>query len=179
MGGISTIRPATPSDAAAIAAIYNEALEERQCTFETAPRTPADFAAPIRDGTLHVVATNGSGDTIGWARLGDYSGRACYSGVGEASVYVDRACRGRGIGRALFDALAAEAERRDYWKLIGLLFAANEASVALCRAVGCREVGVLERHGRLDTEWRDVVMVEKLLGPAAEDAAGPAPPAPG
>jgi phosphinothricin acetyltransferase len=172
------IRPATPADAAAIAAIYNEALEERQSTFETSPRTAEDFAGPIEAGRLHLVATEDSGPALGWARLGEYSSRPCYAGVGEASVYVARASRGRGLGRALFDALAAEAAGRNYWKLIGLLFAANEASAALCRAVGCREVGVLERHGRLGDEWRDVIMVEKLLG-AAADGAAPAPRGPG
>jgi phosphinothricin acetyltransferase len=162
---IPTIRPATRADAPAVAAIYNDALDERQSTFETQPRSAGDFARPIRDGRLHLVATDGGGPALGWARLGEYSPRPCYSGVGEASVYVDRAARGRGLGRALFDALAEEAERRGYWKLVGLLFATNEASVALCRAVGCREVGVLERHGRLDGEWRDVILVEKLLSP--------------
>jgi phosphinothricin acetyltransferase len=179
MEAIPAIRPATPSDAAAIADIYNEALVEGQSTFETVPRTPADFADPIEAGRLHLVATNGDGETTGWARLGEYSRRPCYSGIGEASVYVRRACRGRGLGRALFDALADEAARRDYWKLVGLLFATNEASVALCRAAGCREVGLLMRHGRLGGDWRDVIMVEKLLGPAAADGEGAAPPAPG
>jgi phosphinothricin acetyltransferase len=63
-------------------------------------------------------------------------------------------------------ALIAEAERRGYWKLVSRVFPENEASLALCRSLGFREVGVYRRHGRLDGEWRDVVIVELLLGDA-------------
>ena len=84
-------------------------------------------------------------------------------------MYVERAARGRGLGGRLLEALVADAERRGHWKLVGLLFPENEASVALCRRAGFREVGVFERHSRLDGFWRDVVLVEWLL-PAARDA---------
>ena len=161
------IRPANLADARAIASIYNQAIEERQSTFETRLRSPEDFLAPIADGQLLLICEDDAGRVRGWARLSAYSPRDCYSGVGEASVYVDRTVRGRGLGRALFDALAEEAGTRSYWKLIGLLFATNVASLALCRAVGCREVGVLHRHRRLDGQWRDVTIVEKLIGEAA------------
>jgi L-amino acid N-acyltransferase YncA len=147
-----------------MAAIYNQAIEERQSTFESRLRRPEEFAASIREGELFLVVRYRDGQIRGWSRLSAYSSRDCYAGVGEASVYIDRAARGRGLGSALFEALMEEAERRGYWKLIGLLFATNEASLALCRAVGCREVGVFRRHGRLDGEWRDVTVVEKLIG---------------
>lgn len=157
-----TIRAAEPRDAEAIAAIYNQGIEERQSTFETRPRTAADFARPEPP----FLVAEEEGAVAGWARLVRYNPRECYSGVGEASVYVDRAARGRGIGRLLFDALADAAERAGYWKIVGGLFPENEASLALCRAAGCREAGLFRRHGRLDGEWRDVLYVEKLIGPA-------------
>jgi L-amino acid N-acyltransferase YncA len=161
------VRAAIPDDASAIAEIYNQAIEERQSTFETRRRIPDDFAAPVRNGQLYFVADDVSGRVLGWARLSPYSVRACYSGVGEISVYVERQARGRGLGRALFDAVIDEASRQGFWKMVGLLFATNRASVALCRAVGCREVGVFRRHSRLDGNWRDVTVVEKLIGDAA------------
>ena len=66
------------------------------------------------------------------------------------------------------EALVDEAERCGLWKLVSRIFPENEASLALCRALGFREVGLYRRHGRLDGEWRDVVIVERLLGPAAD-----------
>lgn len=67
------------------------------------------------------------------------------------------------------EALLAEVEARGLWKLVGRIFPENEASLALCRALGFREVGVHHRHGKLDGAWRDVVVVERLLGEAAGD----------
>ena len=44
----------------------------------------------------------------------------------------------------------------------------NEGSLALCRSLGFFEVGVYRRHAKLDGEWRDVVIVELLIGEAAD-----------
>jgi L-amino acid N-acyltransferase YncA len=150
-----------------VAAIYNEAIEERESTFETRPRSADDFIGPLRATQPFLVVEMDRGEVSGWARLSPYSSRECYRGVGEASVYVQRRCRGQGLGRSLFEALASEASDRGGWKIIGLLFSSNAASLALCRVVGCHEVGVFRRHSRLDGEWRDVTVVEKLIGDAA------------
>jgi L-amino acid N-acyltransferase YncA len=166
-----SIRPARVSDAVAIAAIYNEGIEDREATFETEPRTEADLVDALADPVAppFLVAETGAG-VVGWARLSQYSPRPCYAGVGEASIYIERGSRNRGLGQRLFEALAEVAERRGYWKITGLLFPTNRASVALCRASGCREVGVFRRHGRLDGRWRDVLQVERLLGEAGAAA---------
>jgi L-amino acid N-acyltransferase YncA len=72
------------------------------------------------------------------------------------------------VGRVTLAALIAEAEGRGYWKLVSRIFPENEGSLALCRSLGFREVGVYRRHAKLDGMWRDVVIVERLLGEAAE-----------
>jgi phosphinothricin acetyltransferase len=82
-------------------------------------------------------------------------------------VYVSRPARGLGVGRATLRALIQEAEARGYWKLLSRVFPENEASLALCRSLGFREVGTYRRHAQLDGEWKDCVIVEVLLGPAA------------
>ncbi len=159
------IRAARPDDAAAIAAIYNEGIEDRRATFETRPQRASDVA-PWIDGepTRPVLVAAEREELLGWARLGHYSDRDCYAGVTEASVYVARAARGRGAGRALMEHLHAEAGARGLWKVIGLLFPDNDASIALFHALGYRDVGTFHRHGRLDGTWRDVLLVERLVG---------------
>jgi phosphinothricin acetyltransferase len=89
-----------------------------------------------------------------------------YEGVGEHGVYVAASAQGRGIGRALLEAVCAAAERDGYYKLTSRIFTSNAASRAVHRAAGFEEVGVQRRHGRLDGEWRDCVLVERLLGEA-------------
>ena len=162
------IRPAQPEDAAAIAAIYAQGIEERQATFETRPRTAAEIAAGIEStGTRPYLVAELDGAVSGWAKVTAYGERDCYAGVGEASIYVDRAARGRGVGRRLVEALADAAAATGHWKLLGLVFPENAASVALLRSCGFNDVGLHRRHGRLDGEWRDVLVVERLLDPGA------------
>jgi phosphinothricin acetyltransferase len=158
------IRLGTASDAAALAAIYSAGIEGRESTFETRPRTADEMLARLSDpAEIHLVALV-DGDVVGWAATAPYSTREVYAGVAEASVYVLRAARGRGVGTALATALADEASARGLHKLLGKLFVENEASRRLVARCGFREVGTHLRHGRLDGEWRDVLLVELLLG---------------
>ena len=159
-----TVRPAEPRDAAAVAAIYAQGIAERQATFETEPPAAGAVAAWI-GGPLMLVAEE-DGALAGWARVLPYSDRCVYDGVGEYTIYLDAAARGRGVGTALLEALCAAAEAAGRYKLVGKLMAGNAASIALARRCGFREVGVHVRHGRLDGAWRDVLIVECLLGPA-------------
>ncbi len=160
------VRAANPDDAAAITAIYNQGIEERAATFETQPRAPDEIRRALEREKLVLVEESDSA-VRGWARVGPYSERLAYAGVGELQIYVEREARGRGVARTLVEALCQEAERRGYWKLIGKIFPENEPSAALLRRCGFRDVGLHHRHGRLDGEWRDVLVVERLLGPAA------------
>jgi phosphinothricin acetyltransferase len=166
-----SIRTAQAGDAPAIVAIYNESIAEREATFETRPRTADEFRAALDPPVLPFLVGVSSDRVVGWARLSPYSTRECYAGVGGASIYVARAARGHGLGRRLADGLIESAEALGYWKILGLLFASNRASSALCQSTGFRAVGVLRCHGRLDGSWRDVVMVERLLGAAARTLA--------
>ncbi len=169
----AAVRSARPGDAAVVAAIYNEGIEERTSTFETAPRTPADVESWLTTPERFPVLVAEEDRVVsGWARIQPYSERDAYAGVGEASVYVRSSARGRGLGRRLLTELAAHGERLGYWKLTGKLFTDNAASAALVRRCGWREVGRHLRHGRLDGNWRDVVVVEVLLGDAADSRRG-------
>ena len=164
---MATIREAAAGDAAAVAAIYNEGIEERVATFETRPRTADEVAAWLQDGLPFLVAADGNGAVLGFARVAPYSDRCVYSGVGEHGVYVARAARGRGLGRRLLEAMAEASEAAGLYKLTSRIFSDNEASRAVHLAAGFAEVGIQRRHGRLDGEWKDCVLVERLLGAAA------------
>jgi phosphinothricin acetyltransferase len=158
------IREAARDDAAAIADIYNQGIAERGATFETEPHDVGDIHGRLHDQRrFPMLVAEDAGTVVGWAGLSSYRPRACYAGIGEFSVYLDRAARGRGIGRQLVEALVEAARDRGYWKLVSRIFPFNTASRALCRACGFREVGVYEKHGCLDGEWLDVVIVERLI----------------
>ena len=156
------VRVARADDTAAIAAIYNAGIRERSSTFETREREPAEIADRIAADVVFLVAEIDA-NVAGFAATSPYSDREAYAGIAECSVYVDSELRGRGIGTQLLEALAAEAERAGLHKLLGKLFASNEASMRLVARLGFRVVGTHERHGQLDGEWRDVIVVERRL----------------
>jgi L-amino acid N-acyltransferase YncA len=160
------VRDASLADSEAISAIYNTAIAERGSTFETEPRVAEDFSARIDAERFPLLVAETSGALIGWAGLSSYSDRPCYAGIGECSVYVAPEARGRGVGTALAEALASRAERSGFHKLLGKLFTDNVASIRLVERCNFSPVGTHRRHGQLDGEWRDVLVVERLLGEA-------------
>lgn len=163
-------RRARGEDAEAIARIYNQGIEDRIATFETEPRTTADIERLLDDrlGRYPAIVVECGGQVVAWASAGSYRARPCYDPIAEHSVYVARDHGGSGVGRVALEALCLEAERLGFLKLVSRIFPENVASLALHRKAGFREVGVYHRHGKLDGEWRDCVIVEKLLGEAAE-----------
>jgi phosphinothricin acetyltransferase len=163
-------RPAEARDAAAIAAIYNQGIEDRVATFETEPRTPEGVEGLLsaRAGRYPAVVVEEGDRVLGFAWTSEYRPRQAYAGVAEVSIYVAREARGHGVGRLALRALIAEAESRGFWKLVSRIFPENVASRRMCAALGFREVGMYRRHGRLDGRWMDCVIVERLLGAAAE-----------
>jgi phosphinothricin acetyltransferase len=156
-------RLAIPADAPAIATIYNQGIEDRCATFETRFRSTQDIEAWF-DGNHPLVVVEAEGKAIAFAATSVYQPRECYAGVAEFSVYVARPARGRGAGRLALQALIQAAEAAGFWKLVSRVFTDNHASLGLLRNLGFREVGIYEKHGQLDGVWRDVMIVERLLG---------------
>ena len=155
-------RAASEEDAEAIARIYNEGIEERIATFETSRRTAREIREWF-DGRHPVVVVEEEGAVISFATTSAYSPRGCYSGVAEFSVYTAGEARGRGAGRLAMETLMEAAEEAGFWKLVSRVFVENTSSRKLLVSLGFREVGVHEKHARLDGIWRDVVVVERLL----------------
>ncbi len=155
-------RTATHEDAATIAQIYNDGIEDRIATFETRPRSPEDIVGWF-DGRHPVVVVEDEGEIVAFGSTSTYRSRECYDGIAEFSVYVARAARGRGAGRAAMQALIDAARAAGFWKLVSRVFIDNTPSRALLRSLGFRDVGVYEKHAKLDGVWRDVVIVELLI----------------
>lgn len=156
-------RPADQNtDCDTIAAIYNQGIEDRIATFETTPRTPKDIQSWF-DGKHPVIVIEKASKVIAFASTSSYRARECYAGIAEFSVYVAREARGLGTGRLAMQALIQAAENAGFWKLVSRVFVENTASRSLLTSIGFREVGIYEKHGKLDGVWRDVVIVEYLI----------------
>lgn len=155
-------RQATLEDAADIARIYNQGIADRTATFEIRLRTESDIRAWF-DGVHPLLVIEDEGAVVAFAATFEYRPRACYVGIAEVSVYVERAFRRRGAGRLALESLIAAAAAAGFWKLVSRIFVENTASRRLVAALGFREVGIYEKHGQVEGLWRDVVIVEKLI----------------
>jgi phosphinothricin acetyltransferase len=154
------VTPLTPGHAEAVLAIYQLGIDGGDATFATEAPTWAEFDAGHLPGHRFVAV---DGDRVlGWVACAPTSRRAVYAGVVEESVYVHPDGRGRGVGRALLNAVIASTEAAGIWTLRAGVFPENAASLALHRKLGFRVIGVTERVGQFrDGRWRDVVLLER------------------
>jgi L-amino acid N-acyltransferase YncA len=155
------VRTMTLEDWPAVEVIYAEGITTRQATFETETPTWAAFDVG-RMREYRLVAVDES-RVVGWAALSPTSIRDCYSGVAEHSVYVSTEARGKGVGRALMEALLRSADEGGIWTIQTSVFPENSASIALHERVGFRVVGRRERIAQLDGQWRDTILLERRV----------------
>ena len=161
------IREATLDDAPAIARIYNQGIEDRVATLETEPRLAeerAHWLAAREPRHPVLVATDADSVVLGWGSLNAFNPRPAYDHVVDFSLYVAREQRGRGLGGALLRALEARARQLGYHKMVLAAFPRNLPGMRLYERHGFATVGVYCEQGRLDGQWVDIIIMEKLLG---------------
>jgi L-amino acid N-acyltransferase YncA len=160
------VRPAVGDDADAICRIYNQGIEDRVATLETELRTPDERRQWLAArGERHpvIVAEDADGTVLGWGSLNVFNARQAYRFVADFSIYVERAARGRGVGRAMLTRLVELGREHGYHKLVLSAFPTNASGMALYTSLGFRTVGVYKEQGQLGGRWVDTIIMEKLL----------------
>ena len=153
------IAPMSDDHAAQVLDIYRLGIATGNATFETEPPTWPAFTAG-RSPEHRLVALDGD-RVLGWVACTSVSDRCVYAGVVEHSVYVHPDAQGRGVGRALLQALITSTEKAGIWTIQSGIFPENTASLALHHACGFRTIGTREKIGRHHGVWRDVVLLER------------------
>jgi len=160
------IRPAVGTDAAAMAAIYNQAVLHSTATFDTEPETTVERERWLDEHTAPqhpVLVAERDGHVVGWASLSRYSARCAYEATVEASTYIDESETGRGLGSALSEALLEAGRTGGVHAVLARICTENAASLAMARKLGFFEVGVMREVGTKFGRSLDVMMLEKLL----------------
>jgi phosphinothricin acetyltransferase len=152
------IRDLGPLDWPEVARIFEDGIRSGDATFELEPPSWDDWDAA--HSQIRVVAEL-EGRVVAWAALSPKSARHCYRGVAESSVYVEEALQGRGVGRGLMDEVIVRSEASGIWTLEAGIFPENKASLRLHLGCGFRLVGVRERLGEANGEFRDVLLLER------------------
>ena len=141
-----------------VRAIYEEGLATGVGSFEIAAPSWEEWNRARLPHSRLVAREN---TVLGWAALSPVSQRSCYAGVAEVGIYVAAAARGRGVGRALLEAVIESAESHGIWTLQGATIAGNAASLALQARCGFRVVGRRERIAKRDGVWHDTILTER------------------
>jgi L-amino acid N-acyltransferase YncA len=167
----TTIRDATPSDAAAIARIYNHYVAETVITFEEQAVADGDMAARVQEvhaqGLPWLVGHRG-GSTAGYAYASTWKRRCAYRHSVEVTVYLDPLLRGLGVGSMLYSALLEALTTRGLHVAIGGIALPNAASVALHEKLGFAKVAHFREVGFKHGRWIDVGYWQRFLdGPAS------------
>ena len=142
-----------------VASIFREGIATGNATFYTeAPAWEIWDKNHLDDCRL---VAKSKGRVIGWAALSPFSSKSFYAGVAEVSLYVTCSARGKGVGKALLNALIEESERVGIWTLQGRILRENLTSLTLCKKCGFRKVGYRERISQMNGVWRDVILMER------------------
>jgi len=162
---MTAVREMLPGDWPAVERIYAQGIEDGEATFEVATPTWQTFDSGKLPG-MRLVAVDADGTVMGWIAGSAVSSRPAYRGVVEHSVYIDRAARGRGVGRLLLEAFIGAAEKAGVWTIQSSIFPENAASLRLHEVTGFRVVGRRERIARSGAGphagvWRDTLLIER------------------
>jgi phosphinothricin acetyltransferase len=153
-------RELTFQDWQSVKGIYEEGIATGNATFQASAPTWDEWdASHVKNS--RIIATDEENDILGWAALTPVSGRCVYAGVGEVSVYVSQKAQGKGVGKALLNELIAHSERNGFWTLTAGIFPENKASLKIHEQAGFKILGIRERIGKLNGQWRDTVLLER------------------
>ncbi|AIT06478.1 acetyltransferase [Sphingomonas taxi] len=172
------LRPATPDDAAAVAAIYAPHVLAGTVSFETeVPDTRAMRTRMASSAGLYpwIVATTGeaTGGVLGYAYATRFSEREAYRWAVETTIYVADVAQRQGVGRLLYEGLIDTLRAQGFTQAIGRIALPNSASITLHEQVGFRRAGVFRAIGHKHGQWIDVGYWQCAL---AEPTAPPAEP---
>ena len=142
-----------------VARVYAEGIATGNATFET--EVPTWEAWDSSHLSQHRLVALRDGEVVGWGAVSPVSDRCVYGGVVENSVYVAESARGRGVGQRLLEELIASTEAAGIWTIQTGIFPENEGSIRLHERVGFEIVGRRKRLGKLQGEWRDVLLLER------------------
>lgn len=158
------IRSATIDDLPTITEIYNQAIRDTVATFDTETKTPEEQRSwfEMHDERHPFLVAEQNGTVVGWASLSAWSARCAYAETAEISLYIDEANRGRGIGRALTEAIITAGQQAGLHSLLARIAGENEDSIRMAESFGFVSIGVMKEVGRKFGRRLDVVLMQLI-----------------
>jgi L-amino acid N-acyltransferase YncA len=160
------IRNATPADAEAIRAIYNDAVVNTTAVFDYEPRSAEAQAAWLTmkaEQKLPVLVAEDNGTVLGYASYGQFRPWPAFQFTVENAIYIAPNRRGQGIGRKLLGELIAVARGHGLRSMVAGITAENSASLALHEKLGFERTGLIRDSGWKFERWLDLIFLQRML----------------
>ncbi len=168
------IRLAKTEDAEALLNIYAPYITDTAVTFEYEVPALSEFQERISH-TLerfpYLLAVS-QGKILGYTYAGPFHSRAAYNWAAEASIYIDRSHRQKGIGKKLYQTLEKTLALQSILNLNVCIACPHREDEYLSRdslrfhkKMGFHTAGHFHQCGYKFGRWYDMVWMEKSLGP--------------
>lgn len=163
------IRPAGDRDADCIADIYNHYVRVGGATFDAQAWTIGQTRHLLNsdDCGVWIVACPQDEEPThaidGWASARRFSARYGYRHSLESAVYVRENRQRSGVGMRLMQTLIDRCKQMDIHHLMARISSDNRASIQFHHNLGYETVGVQKEVGRMNDQWLDVMLLQKLL----------------
>lgn len=154
------LREMLPADEKRVLEIFRQGVDGGIATFETEVPTAEAWNMEYFNDCRWVLE-NENNEVVGWCALKPVSKRECFKGVADVSIYFDNDYQGKGLGSVLLKKLILDSEDHGFWTLQANIFPENEASLRFHQKNGFRTVGVRKKIGKLNGQWKDLIMLEK------------------
>jgi L-amino acid N-acyltransferase YncA len=170
----ASLRPATADDLGAIAGIFAHYVTSSIVTFEEDPPTVTQWRkrlGSLAGCRLPFLVAEADGAVAGYAYASPWRQGPAYRHTAEDSVYLEPACRGKGLGRLLLDGLLTACATAGVRQVIAVIADTGDpASAALHRACGFADAGRLTKVGHKNGRWIDTVILQRAVGPGPNGA---------
>lgn len=161
-----SIRRAGLDDVEAIKRIFNQGIEDGIATLEDRLQTSQDIEEWMTERNPRyfiLLAEDEKKEVKGYLSLNKFNFKSAYTGVADLSIYIDRFCRGQGIGKLLLEEAALEAKQEGFYKLILNVLSCNQAAYNFYKKMGYSQAGIYKKQGILNGQWVDAIIMEKHL----------------
>ncbi len=162
------IRAVRESDLAAVTRIYGHHVETGLASFEEQAPDESEMhrrMTALIDGGYPYVVAELDGAVVGYSYAGPYRARPGYRNSVENTVYLVPQAQGKGIAKALLQAVIDACTDRQFRQMVAIIGDSdNAASIGLHSSLGFELVGILRGIGFKHGRWVDSVLMQRNLG---------------
>lgn len=161
------IRTGKLADVSSITDIFNYYIEHSNARFEESPLSLDNrlkwFSQFKPDSRHQIYVAIDSGKLIGFACSQPYRAMAAFDETVEVTVYLAPFIQGKGVGSKLYEKLFGAIQAHGVHRVLSGVALPNEASIALHKRFGFREVGVFNEYAKKNGEYISSMWLEKML----------------